>query len=60
MNADDYLDGFADIANILQGLDETKESEELWDRYFFSLLVVSRMLGVQVTIHGQIKPTSSV
>jgi len=52
MNADDYLDGFADIANILQGLDETKESGELWDRYFFSLLVVSRMLGVQVTIHG--------
>lgn len=45
--ADDYLDGFQDIAEMIDDNDD-----EMWDRYLWSIVVVGSMIGVEVTIYG--------
>ena len=45
--ADDYLDGFQDIAEMIDDNDD-----EMWDRYLWSIITVGSMIGVEVTIYG--------
>jgi hypothetical protein len=45
--ADDYLDGFNDIAEMIDDSDN-----EMWDRYLWSVMYVGSVIGIEVTIDG--------
>lgn len=45
--ADDYLDGFQDIAEMLDEGDD-----EMWERYLWSVFSVGLSIGIEVKIYG--------
>ena len=45
--ADDYLDGFNDIAELIDDGDD-----EMWERYLWTILYVGSMIGIEVSIDG--------
>jgi hypothetical protein len=45
--ADEYLDGFEDIAELIDDNDE-----EMWERYLWSIIAVGSVVGITVYIDG--------
>lgn len=45
--ADDYLDGFQDIAEMIDDNDD-----ETWERYLWSVVSVGTTIGIEVSIDG--------
>lgn len=45
--ADEYLDGFQDIAELIDDGDD-----EMWERYLWTILYVGSMIGIEVSIDG--------
>ena len=44
---DDYLDGFQDIAELID-----EKDDEMWERYFWTILYIGSMIGIEVSIDG--------
>ena len=44
---DDYLDGFQDIAELID-----EKDDEMWERYLWTILYIGSMIGIEVSIDG--------
>jgi hypothetical protein len=48
---DDYLDGFEDIAELIDDKDD-----EMWDRYFWLVNSVALKLGIEMeVVYGEVE-----